>query len=38
MSDLLKQNGPPLEVYPSEEPEKWPAKLRRRMARNLSEE
>ena len=31
MSDLLQQNGPPLAVYPSEEPEKWPAKLRRRI-------
>lgn len=34
MRDLLRQNGPPLAVYPSEEPEKWPDDLRRRMARN----
>ncbi|MDJ0752125.1 MAG: NAD(P)/FAD-dependent oxidoreductase [Ardenticatenaceae bacterium] len=32
--DLLQQNGPPLEIYPSEEPDKWPAKLRSRMERN----
>ncbi|MEZ4594770.1 MAG: NAD(P)/FAD-dependent oxidoreductase [Chloroflexota bacterium] len=37
LRDLLQQNGPPLEVYPSEEPDKWPAKLRRRMDRNFKE-
>ncbi len=34
MGDLLRQNGPPLAVYPSEEPDKWPDHLRRRMKRN----
>jgi phytoene dehydrogenase-like protein len=34
MRDLLSQHGPPLAIYPSENPEKWPADLQRRMARN----
>lgn len=34
MSDLLKQNGPPLQVYPSEQPEVWPEALRRKMERS----
>ena len=34
MHDLLGQDGPPLEIYPSENPEQWPADLQRRMQRN----
>jgi phytoene desaturase len=30
-SELLAQNGPELAVYPSEDPTRWPAKLRRRI-------
>ncbi len=32
-ADLLKQAGPPLEIYPSEDPDAWPARLRRRIKR-----
>ena len=32
-SDLLAQNGPELPVYPAEAPDRWPAKLQRRIAR-----
>jgi len=29
--DLLTQNGPPLRIYPSEDPSQWPESLRRRI-------
>lgn len=32
-SELLNQNGPELQVYPSEQPEKWPLELRKKMDR-----
>ena len=32
-SDLLTQNGPPLEIYPSEDISQWPEHLQRRIAR-----
>ena len=37
-SDLLGQNGPPLRIYPSENPEEWPAHLQRRIERGRSKE
>ncbi len=36
--ELLSQNGPPLQVYPSENPDAWPANLRRRMRRGSRDE
>ena len=32
-SDLLRQDGPEIPIYPSEEPDRWPAHLQRRIAR-----
>ncbi len=32
-ADLLTQNGPPLEIYPSEDVSQWPEHLQRRIAR-----
>jgi phytoene dehydrogenase-like protein len=29
--DLLRANGPDIQIYPAEAPEEWPARLRRRM-------
>jgi len=31
--DLLRQNGPKLKIYPSEDPDQWPKKLRKRIER-----
>ena len=31
-SDLLKQNGPPIEIYPSEDISKWPEHLQKKIA------
>jgi hypothetical protein len=35
-SDLLKQNGPALPIYPSEDVSQWPPHLRRRIERGQS--
>ena len=32
-ADLLTQNGPELRIYPSEDPDAWPAELQERIAR-----
>ena len=32
-SDLLQQNGPPLAIYPSDDPSQWPTHLQEKIAR-----
>jgi phytoene dehydrogenase-like protein len=32
-SDLLRKDGPPLRIYPSEDPARWPPELQKRIAR-----
>ncbi|MBM4423582.1 MAG: hypothetical protein FJ030_09350 [Chloroflexi bacterium] len=36
-SDLLRQNGPELPIYPSEDVSKWPEHLRKRIERREAE-
>jgi len=33
-ADLLTQNGPPLEIYPSEDTTQWPAYLQKQIERS----
>ena len=34
-SDLLTQNGPPIEIYPSEDISQWPEHLQKKIARGM---
>jgi hypothetical protein len=36
-SDLLTQNGPPMEIYPSDDISKWPEHLQKKIARGVEE-
>jgi hypothetical protein len=36
--DLLVQNGPPLQVYPSDDMSQWPEELRQRAERGMKKE
>jgi phytoene dehydrogenase-like protein len=36
LADLLRSDGPDIQVYPSEKPDQWPERLQKRMARGRS--
>jgi all-trans-retinol 13,14-reductase len=38
ISDLLTQNGPPMEIYPSDDISKWPEHLKKKIARGMEKE
>ncbi|NQU31386.1 MAG: NAD(P)/FAD-dependent oxidoreductase [Anaerolineae bacterium] len=38
ISDLLTQNGPPMEIYPSDDISKWPKHLQEKIARGMEKD